>query len=86
MVSQTGLPAFVVYNVGYIGGQIVGVSVAHGTGLPAVGAGAGFGLFIICSVISALIARTPESKAPRFWGANVFISRFWYLAFYSVSL
>ncbi|KAK8111721.1 SNF-domain-containing protein [Apiospora kogelbergensis] len=34
VVAQTGLPAFLVYNFGYIGGQIVGVSVAHGTGHP----------------------------------------------------
>lgn len=84
VVSQTGLPAFVVYNVGYFGGQIVGVSVAHGAANPSAGAGAGFGLYILCVVISVLIAKTPDCKAAGFWNRNVFLSRFWYLAFYSV--
>lgn len=86
VVSQTGLPAFILYNVGYIGGQIAGVSVAHGTGVPAAGAGAGFGLYIVCSLVAVLIAKTPDSAAARFWKANKWTSRFWYLAFYSVSI
>lgn len=85
VVTQTGLPAFILYNVGYIGGQIVGVSVAHGSGIPAAGAGAGFGLYIFCSLVAVLIAKTPDSAAARFWKANKWTSRFWYLAFYSVS-
>lgn len=83
VVSQTGLPAFVVYNFGYFGGQIVGVAVAHGVSNPAAGAGAGFGLFIVSSIISVLIAITPGIKAASFWGRNPLLSRFWYLAFYS---
>ncbi|KAI3402060.1 hypothetical protein diail_4034 [Diaporthe ilicicola] len=83
VVNQTGLPAFIIYNVGYIGGQVAGVSVAHGTGLPAAGAGAGFGLYIVCSLAAVLIAKTPDSAAARFWKANAWSSRFWYLAFYS---
>lgn len=85
VVSQTGLPALILYNVGYIGGQIVGVSVAHGSGVPAAGAGAGFGLYIVCSLVAVSIAKTPDSAAARFWKANKWTSRFWYLAFYSVS-
>lgn len=84
VVSQTGLPAFVLYNCGYLGAQIVGISVAHGLEDPAPGAGAGFGLYIVCSVAAVLISNTPEYRAPRFWGSNAFLSRFWYLAFYSV--
>ncbi|KAK0642814.1 Sodium- and chloride-dependent GABA transporter 1 [Lasiodiplodia hormozganensis] len=83
VVGQTGLPAFVVYNVGYFGGQIIGISVAHGISNPGAGAGAGFGTYIVCSLVSILISKTPDSKAPSFWDANVFLSRFWYLAFYS---
>lgn len=32
-----------------------------------------------------MLAYTPTSPAPRFWGRNVFLSRFWYLSFYSIS-
>jgi solute carrier family 6 (neurotransmitter transporter, GABA) member 1 len=85
VVSQTGLPAFLVYNVGYFGAQIVGVSVAHGAENPGAGAGAGFGVYIIFSIVAVFISSTPEYRASRFWGSNPFLSRFWYLAFYSVS-
>ncbi|KAJ6138207.1 hypothetical protein N7471_004693 [Penicillium samsonianum] len=83
VVSQTGLPAFAMYNFGYFGGQIVGVAVAHGTSNPAAGAGAGFGLYIGCSIISVLIATDLSIKAASFWGQNPLLGRFWYLAFYS---
>jgi solute carrier family 6 GABA transporter-like protein 1 len=84
VVSQTGLPAFVLYNFGYFGAQILGVAVAHGVSNPAAGAGAGFGLYIFCSSLSTLIATSPEIKAASFWGTNKVLNRFWYLAFYSV--
>ncbi|CAI7653166.1 unnamed protein product [Penicillium glandicola] len=83
VVSQTGLPAFILYNFGYFGGQITGVAVAHGVSNPSAGAGAGFGLYIVCSILSVLIATAPSIKAPSFWGQNTILSRFWYLAFYS---
>jgi solute carrier family 6 (neurotransmitter transporter, GABA) member 1 len=83
VVSQTGLPAFLVYNVGYFGAQIVGVSVAHGAENPGAGAGAGFGVYILFSAVAVFISSTPEYRAARFWGSNPFLSRFWYLAFYS---
>lgn len=85
IVSQTGMPAFVIYNVGYFGGQVVGVAVAHGLEFPPAGAGAGFGLYIVCTILSGFLANTPEISAPGFWGSKPFLSRFWYLAFYSVS-
>ncbi|KKY27609.1 putative sodium chloride dependent neurotransmitter [Diplodia seriata] len=83
VVGQTGLPAFSTYNAGYFGGQVIGISVAHGLEDPRAGAGAGFGFYIICTLASILIAKTPDSGAPGFWSANVLLSRFWYLAFYS---
>ena len=86
VVDQTGMPAFVVYNIGYFGGQVVGVSVAHGVENPAAGAGAGFGLYIACTVISIFISKTPSARAARFWNKNALLSRFWFLAFYSVPL
>ncbi|OAL29775.1 hypothetical protein AYO20_09067 [Fonsecaea nubica] len=83
VVSQTGMPALITYNVGYFGGQIVGVAVAHGAENPAAGAGAGFGLYVLMTTISVIISATPTVRAPRFWGRNVYSSRLWYLAFYS---
>ncbi|KAL2869565.1 sodium:neurotransmitter symporter family protein [Aspergillus lucknowensis] len=83
VVEQTGLPAFTVYNFAYFGGQIVGVSVAHGREDPGIGAGAGFGVFIVFSIVAIFIADTPSKPAPSIWGRNPYLSRFWWLAAYS---
>lgn len=85
VTSQTGLVAFILYNVGYFGGQVVGIAVGHGINNIGAGAGVGIGFWTICTVISILIARTPDVKALMFWNGNVFLARFWYLAIYSVS-
>lgn len=82
--GQVGLPAFATYNFGYFGGLVIGLVVAHAVSGPA-GAGAGFGIFLVSLTIALFLARTPDVKAPRFWRRNVFLSRFWFLAFYSVS-
>lgn len=86
VVEQTGLPAFVVYNVGFFGGQIFGISLAHGIGSPGAGAGAGVGFWLIMSITAVCLARTPHTRAASLWGRNVFASRFWYLALYSVRI
>ena len=83
VVSQTGLSAFITHNVGYFGGMILGVGVAHGANSPGAGAGAGLGLYTVCSIISVIIAKSPDSKAASFWSRSLYSSRFWYLAFYS---
>lgn len=83
VTEQVGLPAFVVYNVGFIGGQIFGIALAHGTGNPGAGAGAGIGFWLVCSIVASIIARSPSSPAPKQWSRPYF-DRFWYLAFYSV--
>ncbi|KAL3476012.1 hypothetical protein BJX99DRAFT_270819 [Aspergillus californicus] len=83
VVDQTGLLGFGLYNFAYFGGQIVGVSVAHGTENPAIGAGAGFGVFIVFSIVAVILSETPTTPATSFWGRNPFLSRFWYLAAYS---
>ncbi|EKG16607.1 Sodium:neurotransmitter symporter [Macrophomina phaseolina MS6] len=83
VVSQTGLPGFAIYNFGYFGGQVIGISVAHGLGNPGAGAGAGFGVYIVCALVSTFISKTPDSKPPSFWHSFTLLSRFWYLAFYS---
>ncbi|KAI5366563.1 putative sodium:neurotransmitter symporter [Septoria linicola] len=83
VVAQTGLPAFITYNLAYFGGLLIGISVAHGTGSPPIGVGAGFGFFFIVAAVAVVIAKTPTIRAASFWGNNVFASKLWYLAFYS---
>jgi solute carrier family 6 (neurotransmitter transporter, GABA) member 1 len=41
--SQTGLNSFIIYQLGFFGGQFIGVAVAHGLEDPGPGAGAGIG-------------------------------------------
>ncbi|KAG4441874.1 hypothetical protein IFR05_002675 [Cadophora sp. M221] len=83
VVNQVGLPAFLLFNGGYVGAQIFGLAIAHATNIPGAGAGFAFGLFFLCLAISLVIARTPDSIAPRFWGSNVLLNRMWWLCFYS---
>lgn len=89
VIAETGVPAFALYNFGYFGAQVFGIALAHGTGNPGAGAGAGIGFFIVVAVISTFIAKTSEEarlSAPSFWSKHSLLSRFWYLALYSVSL
>lgn len=83
--SQVGKKAYFTYNFAYFGGQILGVAVGHAVSPPA-GAGVGFGIFIVFSGIALLFASTPDAGAPRFFLKNSFLHKFFYLAFYSVSL
>lgn len=83
VASQVGLPSFIAYNAGYLGGMVLGVALGHAVS-PSAGAGLGFGLFIAGTALALFLARTPDSIAPRFWGRNIFTTRLWFLAFYSV--
>ncbi|GMK53621.1 hypothetical protein CspeluHIS016_0102070 [Cutaneotrichosporon spelunceum] len=80
--DQVGLPAFAVYNIGFFGGQVFGIALAHGIGNAGAGAGAGIGFWVVMSVIATAIAQKPSSPAPRKWN-RPFLDRFWYLAFYT---
>lgn len=82
--GQVGFPAWLIYNGGYYGGMILGVAVAHAVSPPA-GAGLGLGLYFVGLVVSTFIGKTPDAQAPKFWCKNVYTSRIWFLAFYSVS-
>jgi solute carrier family 6 GABA transporter-like protein 1 len=107
VISETGKPAFVVYNFGYLFGQLLGIIVAHVTGEPGFGAAAGCGLYVVCAIISIVLAKGAEPLEmrldkhngwivrllKRYWnpdskfgqGVRTVFSRFYYLAFYSVS-
>jgi solute carrier family 6 GABA transporter-like protein 1 len=82
VIGQVGAPAFYLYNITYFGSMVIGNAVAH-TVQDKVGAGVGFGLWIIGTVISIFIAKDPTSGAPGFWGRNKFLARVWWVAFYS---
>lgn len=85
IVQQTGLPAFVVYNVGFLGGQVLGISLAHGINSPGIGAGTGIGFYFLMAIVAVIIARNPNVDVPSFWNRTALFRKFWYLAFYSVS-
>ncbi|KAK4502818.1 hypothetical protein PRZ48_006244 [Zasmidium cellare] len=79
---QTGKPAFISWNFGLFGGQIIGVVVGHCVS-PEAGAGAGFGIFIVSTMLAALIAKTPDADVPSFWSRSSILKRVWFLGFYS---
>lgn len=83
VVGQCGLPAVMVHQLGYLGGMAFGLTLAHTVSIPG-GIGAGFGLFFVCVIISTLMAKTPDLRAPGFCGKSPILSRLWWLAFYSV--
>lgn len=85
VTGQVGKISWLLYAAVYVGSMFFGVVVGQAVG-PRAGAGVGFGIFIFGSIASVLLAKTPTSVAPRFWGRNAFLSRFWWIAFYSVSL
>ncbi|KAL8840777.1 MAG: hypothetical protein Q9176_003623 [Flavoplaca citrina] len=80
--TETGKPAWVVYNGGYFLGQILGVAVGHGVSGGA-GAGLGFGIFFLGVIVSVFLCKPPTVPAPGFWNKNAYLRRFWFLAFYS---
>lgn len=63
VAGQVGKPAFFIWNFGYFGGMVLGVAVAHAVQAEA-GAGVGFGIFIICSIVSCIIGKTPDDIPP----------------------
>ncbi|KAI4746417.1 SNF-domain-containing protein [Aureobasidium sp. EXF-12298] len=84
VTEQVGLLAFVVYNLGYFGGLLIGVTVAHGLESAGPGAGAGFGFFVACTIIAGVIAKPSEPcNAGIISKVRGQLSQMWYLAFYS---
>lgn len=81
---QVGVASFSLYVATYILSQVLGVAVAQAVSAE-VGAGVGFGIFIVGNIVSVLVAKTPDSIPPSFWGKNNLLSKFWWLTFYSVS-
>lgn len=86
VADQVGIMPFYIYNAGYVGAQIVGIAVAHGSGHPGIGAGVGFGIFIIGAIVAVIMSKTPTVAAAGPFGKNKFLAKLWFLAFYSVCL
>ncbi|WQF83990.1 Putative sodium:neurotransmitter symporter [Colletotrichum destructivum] len=83
VVDQCGLLSWCLYNLfGYVGGMFVGLVVAHAVSAEA-GAGVGFGMFIIGTLSSVLLASDPTAYCPNFFCKNSIMRRFWYLSSYS---
>jgi solute carrier family 6 GABA transporter-like protein 1 len=84
VIGEIGAPAFWMSQIAYLGSMVFGNTLAH-TVQDKVGAGVGFGIYILGTGISIFIAKDPTSTPPRFWGRNKFLARAWWILFYSVS-
>ncbi|CAI6336661.1 unnamed protein product [Periconia digitata] len=83
VVDQVGLPAFIVFNSGFFGAQLLSLIVGHTVSPPA-GAGVGFGGFVVALVVAVFMAKTPTAKVTaRFFGKTKHTASLYYLAFYS---
>jgi solute carrier family 6 GABA transporter-like protein 1 len=83
VVDQVGLPAYVTYNTGFFGAQLLSLIVGH-TVSPGAGAAVGFGVFAATMVASLFIAKKPTIKPNvRLFGGKG-DAKLYYLAFYSV--
>ncbi len=81
--TQVGWVSFLLYNVCYVFAMVLGVSIGHAVS-PEAGAGVSFGIFIVGTLVAIIMAKTPDSIPPSFWGKNAILSKVWWLAFYSV--
>lgn len=83
VVGLVGMPSYLTYTFTYIASLAVGVGVAHAV-MPEAGAGVGFGIFILGTLASLVMAKQPESQPPRFWKRNIWLEKAYYLMFYQV--
>ena len=80
--ASVGKPAYFAFNFAYFGGMVLGVAVGQAVS-PSAGAGVGFGIFIVGTIVSLLLAKTPQVQAPRFFARNGLLNKAYYLMFYS---
>lgn len=81
VAGQVGLIPFILYQIAYFGGQVLGVAVAQAVSAWA-GAVTGFGIYIVFSVAAVVMAKTPDVR-PHYWGSRAVTAKIWYLGFYS---
>ncbi|KAH9436226.1 hypothetical protein MCOR02_005134 [Pyricularia oryzae] len=82
VAGQVGPRSFCLYNVGYFGGLVSGVAAGIASRAE-IGAGVGFGVYIIFAAASVFMGKVPDAPVPTKFGGNVFLQRFYYVAFYS---
>ncbi|KAI8648681.1 hypothetical protein NCS57_01480200 [Fusarium keratoplasticum] len=82
VIGQVGVVGYSVYSAGYILSMVLGVAVGQAAG-PEAGAGTGFGIFVVTNIVAVFMSKAPDAGAPRFWGKNPLLSKFWWLSFYS---
>lgn len=80
--ASVGKPAYFAFNFAYFGGMVLGVAVGQAVS-PSAGAGVGFGIFIVGTIVSLVLAKTPQVQAPRFFARNGLLNKAYYLMFYS---
>ena len=83
VTGQVGVMAWSIHIGGYMSGKVIGLAIAHLVD-PVIGAIVGLALYFIGVIISLVVAKTPDSVAPSFWGKNVWLSKFWWMGAYSV--
>ncbi|KAJ4312446.1 hypothetical protein N0V84_009938 [Fusarium piperis] len=82
VIGQVGVVGYSLYSAGYIMSMVLGVAVGQAVG-PEAGAGVGFGIFVVTNIVAVFMSKTPDAGAPRFWGRNPVLTKFWWLSFYS---
>ena len=83
--GQVGKVSFILYQIAFFAGQILGVAIGQGVSAWA-GAVTGFAIYVVFTVAAMLLAKTPDIRAPWIFGSNPFLAKFFYLAFYSVRI
>lgn len=81
--GQIGKVAFILYQIAFFGGQILGVAIAQGVNAWA-GAITGFAIYFLCTGAALVLAKNPDTRAPWIFGSNIFMAKFFFMAFYSV--
>jgi solute carrier family 6 GABA transporter-like protein 1 len=82
--GQVGKISFILYQIAFFGGQILGVAIAQGVSAWA-GAVTGFAIYLVFTAAALVLSKTPDIRAPWIFGSNAFMAKVFYLAFYSVS-
>jgi len=83
VISQTGMPAFIVAQSAYFGSKLLGVLLGHLVTPhgPWIGLGLWLGTLIIGTIAACFMSKTPEIPGP--WGSNKFLSSLYWLTSYS---
>jgi solute carrier family 6 GABA transporter-like protein 1 len=65
VVDQVGWLGYLNYTLGFVAAQALGIGIAYAT-TPGIGAGVGFGIYVLSAIAGTLLSKTPSIPAPRF--------------------